>query len=743
MRLFSRLGSWLRARGGGPPMSSTTTTSEADAGGQPRAAAAPAAEAQRSADAPSPTDPASAPSTGGKAGEPKTSAGRRASGPVTAPAVRAVPAVLDAEMLARLPRAPAEVFRRRLLDVLAVAGDDVQVAHLDACVRVLALSRAAAARDERIDAALRDVESGPHTLSSITWSALRDARPPFRPAPPEWAPEELAHALDGDVGLLFFVDVEAIAVAVQQAVENLGLAAQLEDSSGIVRVSDGRFVAHVGTSALIAEALWTGVGPLAVVLRRVQQLPAELRSFVAVLRGLERRFVGRRFEVIGERLLVRGAGDVARIDYRQLAAAARASGLAVDAFLAGARLEDLLEQSGDVGVLVRSPAYRKAWPDVVGEEREGAFFVAVREDDGRARPIKACVDDAPERFAFLAREAIRQLPFVRIDGHAFVVEQATGPGIVRHPGARVWGLVGDKAATLLFHPSLLRGFVEQLGPPPASVDVETLSENVVLLCPTDPTCPEDDRQKVLTEARRRALRLEGDLFDDGADTLEVQRSVVLPDVAAGIFDLTHVADEFFLLSDQASRASDVGRVQADYLRGLAFEVLGLHEKAVRAFERAVRARADDGEINLALGRTLSASGEHRRAVGILERAAGALPEHADVQNALGVALYKSGAAADARQAFQRAVKLSPDEVGFLVNLGRTCCDVRLFGEARTVLERALRLEPASAEAHASMAVLCHRTGERQRALQHARAALAEEPDDDTVRELLRMIDDEG
>jgi hypothetical protein len=42
-----------------------------------------------------------------------------------------------------------------------------------------------------------------------------------------------------------------------------------------------------------------------------------------------------------------------------------------------------------------------------------------------------------------------------------------------------------------------------------------------------------------------------------------------------------------------------------------------------------------------------------------------------------------------------------------------------------------------------MAVLLHRTGERQRALHHARAALAEQPDDETVRELLRMMDEDS
>jgi protein O-GlcNAc transferase len=126
----------------------------------------------------------------------------------------------------------------------------------------------------------------------------------------------------------------------------------------------------------------------------------------------------------------------------------------------------------------------------------------------------------------------------------------------------------------------------------------------------------------------------------------------------------------------------------------------------------------------------------------LEKAASALPEHAEAVNALGVALYRNGDHVHARAAFQRAVKLAPDEVGFLVNLGRACCDQKLFGEAKAALEHALRVEPTSAEAHASMAVLFHKTGERQRAMHHAREALAEQPDDETVRELLKMLEEE-
>ncbi len=658
---------------------------------------------------------------------------RRAPASVPTPAVVVTPPpALDPELLARLPQASAEVFQRRLKEALSASQRAVQAVALDPSIRVIALSQGERAEESDIDRALQQIEASGVQWSSLTWSALRDARPPFSPAPREWG-GELGNLLDGDAGLIFFVDVEAIAAAVAQAAEHQGLAAVVEDGT-VVRVSDGRFQALIGTSTVIAEALWTGCGPLTAVVRRVRQLPQELRSFVSVLKGLERAFVGVRFEVVGDHVVARRAtGGPLRLDYRHLAASARASGVGVDAFLEGAILEDLVEQEGEVVALLRSPAWAKAWPEMLSRpDVHGGVVCIAREIDGRVKPLRTTPSDPPGRFDFLLREARRQLPFLQVQGHAFVVEQPGSRGL-----QRAFGLVSDRAASLLLDPGLVRGLCEQLGPVPEDVVATTVTENVlVVAAPETPS-------SLVKEAERRGGLLETDLFDGGADALVLTRQLSLPGQGAGLFDLTVVPEQFFDLSARAASAGDNGRVRGDFLRGLALEALGLQEKALPHFERAARARADDGDLHLALGRCLSGMGRFERAVQVLGRAATLSPDEAEVQNALGLALYKTGANTEARAAFLKAVHLSPDEVGFLVNLGRTCTDEELFTEARAVLEHALRMEPSSAEAHASMAVLCHRTGERKRALHHARAALAEQPDDDTVQELLRMIDDDA
>lgn len=646
---------------------------------------------------------------------------------------------VDPALYARLPRADSESFRQKLLKTVETAHGEERaiLTTLDPSVEVLVVPRAdglTSARDRRlsseIDEALRYIEGTGRSFSSLTWSALRDARPPFGPSPAEWA-GELAHRFEGDAGLIFFVDVEAVAIAMCHAAEGQGVVARIDDDAQLVRVSDGRFEAHVGTSALLAEALWTGRGPLSVISRRASNLTAELRSFLSLLKGLERRFDGVRFDVRPEHIVARRGEMQAQLDYRHLAAAWRASSLSCDQWLARAHLEDLVDLDGELTVLVRSPAYLKAFPDALARKDGDAVLVAARLADGAATTVKRTPQDHEDRFEHFRDEALRQLPFFSFEGHGFVVEQGTKQGV-----ARAVCLVGDKAASVAFHPSLVKGVLEQLVPREPRVRVRAFSENTCSFASVHAS-PE-----LLDEAKKRALQLEGDLFPDGSDRLALDREIDLPEVGHGHFDLSLVPEAYFNVRDQALTRSDLGRGHTDYLRGLSFELLGRPDLALSAFERAVRASSNDGEMNLALGRTLCSLDEHKRAVTFLEKAASTLPDHAEAVNALGVALYRSGDAPHARTAFQRAVKLAPDEVGFLVNLGRTCCDERLYQEARVALEHALRVEPTSAEAHASMAVLCHRTGNRTQALHHAREALAEQPDDDTVHELLRMLDEE-
>ncbi|MBI1947094.1 MAG: tetratricopeptide repeat protein [Deltaproteobacteria bacterium] len=645
---------------------------------------------------------------------------------------------VDALLGARLPSVPADRFRAGLLHAVNEAHEQQRVVNvtLDPAVVVLVIPRVEAMPADRerlvsadIDAALAQLEAA-QRFSSVTWSALKEASPPFSPTPSEWGEDQVSR-LEGETGIVFFIDVEAVVQAMAQAAELQGFGARVDDDNEVTRVTDGRFEAHVGTNALLAEALWTGRGPLSTIARRAASLSHELRGFLALLRGLERRFPDRRFDVKGGEVLARDASGAVTLDYRQLFASQLSAGLTADAFLARARLEDLSGAAGDLNLLLRSASYLKAYPDAVAAPLDGGALIAVRTKDGVARPVLREPDDHEARFDHFRDEARRALPAFSLSAHAFVVEQRSSHGLTRAAC-----LVADKAATAAFHPALVRGVLEQLAPREPRARVVCASENTALLC-SEHASPE-----LIEEAKRRAGQLEADLFPDGSDRLTIDHVVELPPQGHGRYELQVVPDAYFNVRDQAETRSDLGRGHSDYLRGLSLELLSRPEAALPCFERAVRASQADGEMNLALGRTLTAVGDHARAIVFLQRAAQALPEHADAANALGVALQKSGASADAHAQFRRAVKLAPDEVGFLVNLGRTCCEQRLYGEARSALEHALRLEPTSGDAHAAMAVLCHRTGERQRALHHAREALSEQPNDETISELMTLLEED-
>jgi tetratricopeptide (TPR) repeat protein len=643
--------------------------------------------------------------------------------------VRLEGGALDGE---RLPSSPGATFQRLLLDAVRAssrAGNAVMQT-LDPTVLVLVLPGGEKGNEpvsEEIDRTLLSIDRDGRSLSSLTWSALRDARPPFSPTYHEWA-EDVVDAFDGACGLVFFVDVEGIARSVALGAQGLGFTPRLGLEKPHVIVSDGRYEAHVGVNAVIAEAIWTGRGPLAVVQRRTRALPSEFRSFLAVHGALRRRYVGSSVEIEGGVLRVRQGPHDLHVDYRHIAASARASEMALEPWLERASLEDLAVGTGEPALLLRSRRFLSAYPDALHESQGDATLVAVRIDaDDRVRTVRRAQTDSIERFDYYRNESRRQMSFLRFVAHGFVFEE---------DGFPVVGLVGDRAASIVLAPELVRGVCEQLFPPPREIRAIADAEDCLLM--TLPDAPEH----VIALARRRVATLEKDLVDDRSDRLSFDAKIELPSAAAGAFTLTLVDDHYFLFREEAETALQLTGDRGELFQGMALQSLGRVDKAIGWFERAVRAHAGDGEAHLALGQALSNREAHARALPFLERAAELLPSSAEAQNAVGLARYVGGNIAGAHEAFESAVRLEPMDSTFLVNLGRSYADQHLFHKARACLERALRLEPASADAHASMALVCQRTGDIIGARRHAREALAEAPDDKTVKRLLEALEDD-
>lgn len=692
MGLFSRIGTWLRKSN----MESDELTSRAPD------------EQARQADLPTP-----------------------APVPETADPMEAAEKTVSAVEMTELPSVPADEFRARFLRAVEEASESERAGLyiLDATVQALVIPPAYGKRtnDELrltsdLDEAIQRIHADNRPLSSLTWTALRDARPLFHPHFDEWAGEH-SEKLHGEVGLIFFLDIEAIAVAMTQATQSMGFVSRYDPERPVVTVSDGRFETRISVHALVAESLWTGRGPMSVIRGRARALPGEFRGYQATQGGLTRRFPGVHFELNGATLLARDPdGFEHTIYYQQISNSIRKSDQGVDAWLQRATLDDLSIHDCDTALLLRSPVYLRAYPEALHEVLDGgAAAVAVRIHEGRATPVVRNPDDPGDRIDFCWEEATQRLGARRMSGHAFLVEGH---------GERIAVFVGDGVASCALHNALVRGILEHVMTPPKAVRVTCPSEDILMIH------QDETPDELIGEARRCALRLEMDLFEDRSDRLDFSALVELDTPPAGQFELRLVPATYFDLHDEAEEAGPTAVAQSQRLQGLALEMVGSTERAAAALSRSLRHDMHDGECQLALGRVLNELGRHQQAVPFLEQAAAELADRAEVQNALGIALYLSGSQGEAADAFERAVTLDPNEASFLVNLGRCYFDEQELNKAESALERALVLEPSSAEAHASMALVCHRKGETHRAMHHAREALSEEPDNPTMRTLL-------
>jgi tetratricopeptide (TPR) repeat protein len=640
--------------------------------------------------------------------------------------------IVDAE---RLPRSPPAIFCESLLDAVHGAYDraTAHAARIDPAVYALIIPPGYGEDDDEeqrladdLEAAVASLRAHPGPLSSLTWTTLREAHPPFGPDYRTWA-EGSERCFEGEAGLVFFVDIEAVGAAVVRAAGKLGLGAHADEDTPIVRVSDGRFEARVGLHALIAESLWTARGPHAVVRSRARQLPSEMRSFQSLLGALTRRFPGARVRAEDDHLVLERPSESRPLDYRHLSASIRATGLTPDDYLARATLEDLAGLHGTPVTLIKSPAYAKAWPDALMEPREGHVLVIMREVDGRVRPVLRGIDDPVDRLDHHLSEAERQRGFTSFEGRVFGVQEGEYQAAC---------LVGDNVASLASSPDLVQGFCSIVLPDREQIRVRSLSEDLIVLADVG------SNDELIEETLRFAARLEQHLGDEPADTLDLDEVVDLPEQGSGQFTLSTVSREYFELVDEAERYRNTRPAHAHLLEGIALREIGCDDRALRHLERAVQANAQDGEANLALGRLLSDEGDPVRAVSFLARASDELPERGDAANSLGEALQLSGDSERARGAFEKAVNLEPDDPSFLVNLGRSYLESEEPERSREVLKRAVALDPESHEAHALLAMALHEIGEVDAAREHAREALDRADDAAYVDDLLTMLEDD-
>lgn len=636
-----------------------------------------------------------------------------------------------------VPRAAPAVYVATFRDAVhaAMHTGRAVLRHLDPTVAALIIPSAydtggagQRALGSDVDAALADLFASGADRASLTWSTLRQVEPPYEPRIDTWAPD-IQRSLTADCGVVFFADLDALVHHAHGLITRAGLDAHATHGPEL-RIDARGYRVQVDLRAWLVEALWTGAGPAAVLARRTAELPRLMRTLHATRLALARRFPHVAWAPDGVWLTGRTADDTVRVDGRALIDAATADGLGMDAYLARVSLSDLAQPLFAATILIRSPAYQRARPDALAEVREGALWVAMREQDGRVTPVPRETPPRAGRWAHHLGCAMRHLHARQFTAHAFVYVDAFG---TEHSDCIA--VVGHDAASLLLDTRLPQAVFGALGPMRDTLQAAAVSERVVLIG------SQDVSRGVWDTMRTRAIELAQAVFGDQGDPLDVHVAFTTTDAVTGRFELSMVPGDYFRLRDRAARysAAGVDKARAAYLRGIAAELIGTLDAAATHHERALRLDPSAGEYAHVLGRVLSKQGDTERALALLQRASAKLPDSAEVANALGIVLGKLGRFQGAVAALEKAVVLAPDDVTYMVNAGKAQASAGAFDDAVRTLKRALELDESVTGVHAMLATLLHKRGARTEALAHVREALAEAPNNEDMRRLLAAL----
>lgn len=197
-----------------------------------------------------------------------------------------------------------------------------------------------------------------------------------------------------------------------------------------------------------------------------------------------------------------------------------------------------------------------------------------------------------------------------------------------------------------------------------------------------------------------------------------------------------------------------GRAFADahHLHGLCRSLLGQPEKALEAFDTAVKlnpryveAHIHRGLILNQLGRSAEAEEAFRKASALEGPRTGRFSPHvaarlANQHAALGEAYAEAGGLADAVDQYKKAVELGPAFIDLRYRLARLMLDAGNPLGAREELERVLQARPGFVEAQASLGLAYYLSGDAAEARRVWRDALDRQPENSRVEAYLAMMD---
>lgn len=197
-----------------------------------------------------------------------------------------------------------------------------------------------------------------------------------------------------------------------------------------------------------------------------------------------------------------------------------------------------------------------------------------------------------------------------------------------------------------------------------------------------------------------------------------------------------------------------GRAFADahHLHGLCRSLLGQPDKALEAFETAVKlnpryveAHIHRGLVLNELGRSAEAEEAFRRASALEGPRTGRFSPHVAARLAnqhadLGEAYAEAGGLADAVEQYRKAVELGPAFIDLRYRLARLMLDAGNPLGAREELERVLQARPGFVEAQASLGLAHYLAGDAGEARRVWADALERQPENSRVEAYLAMMD---
>jgi predicted O-linked N-acetylglucosamine transferase (SPINDLY family) len=165
--------------------------------------------------------------------------------------------------------------------------------------------------------------------------------------------------------------------------------------------------------------------------------------------------------------------------------------------------------------------------------------------------------------------------------------------------------------------------------------------------------------------------------------------------------------------------------------GVAFTQLGRHEEAITTFRRAIACDPSQAGFHHALGNAALAMGDLESAHVAYRTALELDPALAEAANGLGVALRKQGSLAEAIERFKCALRLRPSLTEARANLADAYNDLgveqlqaRRFEEAIESLQHALAQDPRCAEAEVNLGEALRQLGRAAEAIAAFRRAVA-------------------